>query len=130
MSALTELLKQHQGDLSGRDISRKARERGHTLSHQTVADALNGKSRPDEATLVALSEVLSIPMAKLHEAAGIVTDEHGPYKPPVEAARLTARQRKALDELIRSVLEPIERSVPSAEGTVEQKRARKRVADR
>lgn len=128
VSTLSQLLAQHQGDLSQRDISRKARERGHTLSHAAVADAFKGKGRPDESTLLALSEVLSIPMAKLHEAVGVVTDDHDPYQPPPEAARLSTRQRNAVNELIRSMLEPIERPQRSAEGTVRSRSARKRVA--
>jgi hypothetical protein len=92
---------------SGREIARLARERGYTLNHDTAARYLRGDhGRPEEATLVAFADVLEISMTTLREAANLPTELTTPYLPPAEASRLTRRQRRAVDEVIRSMLEP------------------------
>lgn len=107
MSALSQLLSTHNdGRLSARAIAREARERGYTLNHDTAARYLRGDhGKPDEATLVALAEVLDVPLAKLRDAAGLPSESTEPYVPPAEASRLTRRQRLAVDEIIRAMLD-------------------------
>ena len=64
---------------------------------------------PDEVTLVALSQVLGISLARLRTASSLPADSTEPYTPPAEASRLTRRQRRAVDEMIRAMIEPTTR---------------------
>jgi hypothetical protein len=108
MTALSELLSTHNdGQLSARAIAREARSRGYTLNHDTAARYLRGDhGKPDEATLTALGDVLRIPLARLREASGLPSESTEPYVPPAEASRLSRRQRLAVDEIIRAMLDP------------------------
>jgi transcriptional regulator with XRE-family HTH domain len=108
MTALSNLLQSvNAGRLSARGLAREAQERGYTLNHDTAARYLRGDhGNPDEATLVALSEVLNVPLKRLRTAAGLPDELTAPYTPPAEASRLTRRQRQAVDEIIRAMLEP------------------------
>lgn len=107
MSALSDALNEaNKQGWSTRQIAEKS-----GLNHATVAKYLNGTHavRPDEETLKALSEVFRIPLERLRELAGLQPGEPDPYVPPQEAARLTRRQRRAVDEVIRSMLDPTEK---------------------
>lgn len=108
MSALSDLLASANPDnMSARMISRQAHVKGHTLNHDTAARYLRGRhGAPDEATLVAFSDVLGVPLVRLREAADLPTEVTEPYRPPAEASRLSRRQRKAVDEVIRAMLDP------------------------
>ena len=129
MSALSELLGSLNTDgLSARALARLAQQAGHTLNHDTAARYLRGDhGRPDESTLVALAAVLGAPLADLRTAAGLPSELTTPYTPPAEASRLTRRQRLAVDEIIRAMLDPGR----SASVThMEQRRAAKPAARR
>lgn len=108
MSALSDALgAANKTGLSARAVSRAAREHGHSLNHDTAARYLRGDhGQPDEATLLAFADVLRIPLSTLRRAAGLPADETAPYQPPPEASRLSRRQRRAVDEIIRSMLDP------------------------
>jgi hypothetical protein len=108
MTALSDLLgAANKAGLSARAIARSARERGHSINHDTAARYLRGDhGRPDEATLVAFADVLRLPLAKLRIAADLPAEQTAPYSPPPESSRLTRRQRRAVDEIIRAMLEP------------------------
>ena len=108
MSALSELLvAANTPGRSARALSRAAQERGHTLNHDTAARYLRGDHGvPDEATLVALAEVLDVPLKRLRAAADLPSESVDPYLPPPESRRLSRRQRRAVDEIIRAMLEP------------------------
>ena len=108
MTALSELLTSRNTDgLSARELARRAQQAGHTLNHDTAARYLRGDhGRPDESTLVALAAVLGEPLASLRAAAGLPSELTAPYTPPPEASRLTRRQRLAVDEIIRAMLDP------------------------
>jgi transcriptional regulator with XRE-family HTH domain len=109
VTALSELLgtSNHAG-LSARALARRAQELGHTLNHDTAARYLRGDHGvPDEATLIAFAEVLGVPLRKLRAAADLPSETTTPYVPPAEASRLTRRQRRAVDEIIRAMLEPM-----------------------
>lgn len=112
MSALSELLvASNRTGLSARALARTAQERGHSLNHDTAARYLRGDhGTPDEATLVALSDVLDVPLRKLRTAADLPDESTSPYVPPAEASRLTRRQRRAVDEIIRAMLDPAGRA--------------------
>jgi transcriptional regulator with XRE-family HTH domain len=107
MSALSELLQaENSKGLSARAISQAARELGFTLNHDTAARYLRGEhGKPDEATLRAFSTVLGVSLAKLRRAASLPSDVTEPYQPPAEADRLNRRQRRAVDEVIRAMLQ-------------------------
>jgi transcriptional regulator with XRE-family HTH domain len=107
MSALSDLLNEtNAGRLSARSLARAARAAGFTLNHDTAARYLRGDhGRPDEATLLALSKVLRIPLSRLRAAAALPASETEPYRPPAESSRLSRRQRRAVDEIIRAMLE-------------------------
>ncbi|UQX87982.1 hypothetical protein M6D93_17005 [Jatrophihabitans telluris] len=123
MTALSDLLKSsNTGGVSARSVSRKAQSLGFTLNHDTAARYLRGDhGRPDEPTLQAFSAALEIPLTRLREAAGLPSEQTAPYVPPTEASRLNRRQRKAVDEIIRAMLEPAEsagvRTSTGADGT-------------
>ncbi len=107
MSALSDLLTSANPAMSARSLARAARERGHTLNHDTAARYLRGDhGAPDESTLMAFADVLDLPLARLRAAADLPHETTEPYVPPAEASRLTRRQRRAVDEIIRSMLDP------------------------
>jgi transcriptional regulator with XRE-family HTH domain len=117
MSALSELLQaENSQGLSARAISQAARELGFTLNHDTAARYLRGEhGTPDESTLQAFATVLGVSLAKLRRAASLPADVTEPYRPPAEADRLSRRQRRAVDEVIRAMLQPPSASQPVTE---------------
>lgn len=104
MSALSDALNEaNVNDWSSREISRRAEGRIH---HATVSNFLRGRhaANPGDEVLQAFVDVFpTLDLPRLRELAGRQGGEGEPYVPPVEASRLNARQRKALDELIRSM---------------------------
>jgi transcriptional regulator with XRE-family HTH domain len=118
MTKLSELVRAAADErgISARAIARMARDNGYSLNHDTAARYVRGDhGTPDEATLVALSEVLAIPLARLRAAADLPSESTAPYVPPAEASRLTRRQRRAVDEIIRAMLEPSGRARAKAD---------------
>lgn len=102
MSALSDRLNQARGDRSVRSIGRAAKGVGES----TVIPYFNGRhGTPSVHVLTALAEVLGIPLSELREAAGLPAGERQPYQPPPEADLMSRRQRLAVDELIRSIVE-------------------------
>ena len=108
MSALSDLLVQaNSAGLSARAIARQAQQAGFSINHDTAARYLRGDhGRPDEETLRAFASVLPIQLSELRVAAQLPAEETEPYQPPAEASRLSRRQRRAVDEIIRAMLEP------------------------
>jgi transcriptional regulator with XRE-family HTH domain len=108
MKRLSELLQAANTEgLSARSIARQAQALGYSLNHDTAARYLRGDhGRPDEDTLLALASVLKLPLAPLRKAAQLPSEVTEPYRPPPEASRLSRRQRRAVDEIIRAMLEP------------------------
>lgn len=104
MSALSNALNEaNVNGWSSREISRRAEGKIH---HATVANFLRGKhaANPGDEVLQAFVDVFpTLNLKQLRELAGSQGGEGEPYVPPEEASRLNARQRKALDELIRSM---------------------------
>lgn len=108
MSALSEVLVQaNAAGLSARAIARQAQQAGFSINHDTAARYLRGDhGRPDEETLRAFASVLPVRLSELRAAAQLPAEETEPYRPPAEASRLSRRQRRAVDEIIRAMLEP------------------------
>lgn len=107
MTRLSEVLREaNTAGHSARGVARIARERGYSLNHDTAARYLRGDhGRPDEATLVAFADVLGVDLAALRMAADLPAELTTPYLPPPEASRLNRRQRLAVDEIIRAMLD-------------------------
>lgn len=129
MSALSDLLnKANTAGLSARSLARNAQAAGFTLNHDTAARYLRGDhGRPDEATLLALSKVLRVPLSRLRTAASLPAEETEPYRPPAESSRLNRRQRRAVDEIIRAMLES---TAAAKADDLEQRRTRRKPAKR
>jgi transcriptional regulator with XRE-family HTH domain len=109
VTALSDLLRPAatKAGLSAREIAFRATEGGYSLKHDTAARYLRGDhGRPKEATLIAFEQVLGIPLHRLRTAANLPAEQTAPYSPPPEASRLTQRQRRAVNEIIRAMLEP------------------------
>jgi len=108
MSALSDLLiRANAAGLSARAIARQAQEAGFSINHDTAARYLRGDhGRPDEETLRAFAHVLPVRLSELRAAAQLPAEETEPYRPQAEASRLSRRQRRAVDEIIRAMLEP------------------------
>jgi transcriptional regulator with XRE-family HTH domain len=133
VTTLSELLNAaNKTGLSARSIAREAQALDFSLNHDTAARYLRGDhGRPDEDTLVALSSVLNVPLTQLRAAAELPSEVTEPYRPPVEASRLSRRQRRAVDEIIRAMLvEPTAgaagESKPRAGGSVRASKAARR----
>lgn len=72
------------------------------VSHTAVARIMHGEGRPKDESVQALAVTLGVKPNDLYGLVGVsAPDEAIPYEPPAEAARLSPRQRKAVDELIR-----------------------------
>lgn len=72
----------------------------------TIANLMRGKhaANPSDDVLTAFADVFKIPLPRLRELAGRPAGEPEPYTPPPEADLLDARQRRAVDEIIRSMV--------------------------
>lgn len=106
MSALSQRLQDAKGDRSIDDVAREAERQGYRLHRSTVAKFLNGQHGPRTAdkTLVALAAGFGLDVRELRLLAGVPAGELGPWTPTEEAARLNREQRRALDELIRTIV--------------------------
>ena len=117
MTALSDLLNKHLPDgWTASDIERAAQTKGHVITRQTAWGFLRGRhaTKPDEETLIALADVLRIPITKVRTAAGMPPGENEPWTPPIESARLNRRQRAALEDFIRATVDdPAESAQPT-----------------
>ena len=106
MTELSELVSEanREREWSTRDIARRAEERGFKLSHSTASKVLNGShGLINLETVFALEAVFGLSRDAITAAAGIPA-VGGLYEPPREAAHLSVRQRKAISELILSIV--------------------------
>jgi len=95
------------GGVSGRRLAQIARDGGHDVTHATLNRIRQNSylSRPSVATVRAIAYLAGVAEDTAFAAAGVTLARAGqPYRPPAEADRLDARQRKALSELIRAVV--------------------------
>lgn len=107
MSALSAYLQQAAGGRGGRELARAAERAGIRLSQATANRYLAGQhGRPSEDVLAAFHQLLGVPLGELRAAAGLPVGAEEPWTPPAEAHRLSPRQRRALDELIRAMAQP------------------------
>lgn len=102
VSRLSEALwKANLEHLGVRDISRRAKELGVTLSPSNISNYLRGNhpERPPAKTLAAFAKVFDVPVSDLEDAAAYTGRE--PFTPDPSSDRLTAPQRAAVNEIIR-----------------------------
>ena len=103
MSNLSDLL--NGQPVSARQAAAEAERRGIKLPYGTIAAYWSGKhGRPSAGTLEKLAAVLPLSLGQLQRAAWDAETNLGEYRPPREADLLNSRQRRALDELIRSIV--------------------------
>lgn len=102
MSELSKALKRAKGTRSIDEIVKAAASRGHAIDRSAVSRYVNGEHgpKPRESTLAALAAGFDVDVRVLRELAGKPAGEREPYVPVPEAASLTQRQRKAVDNLI------------------------------
>lgn len=105
MTALSDLIREANTlEWSTRDIAKRASDRGLKLSHATAGKVLNGThGRINLDTVFALEAVFNIPRNRITDAAEMPRIGEL-YQPPIEAARLSERQRRAVTELILSIV--------------------------
>lgn len=102
VSNLSDLL--NGQPVSARQAAAEAERRGVKLPYGTIAAYWSGKhGRPSVGTLEKLAAVLPLSLAQLQRAAWGTETKLGEYRPPREADLLDSRQRRAIDELIRSI---------------------------
>ena len=103
MSALSDLL--NSKPVTAKQAAAKADEIGLHLPYGTIAAYWSGShGRPSAATLKALAQVVPLTEKQLQQAAWNETAPLGPWVPPEESIHLDRDTRKALDNLIKSVV--------------------------
>lgn len=116
---LTDLMKlaAQRHDASGRRLAEIAAGNGMDITYTTINHILSGtyRSRPGTKTLAAVAYLAGVELDRVYSAAGV----ESPGRPfaedlPPGADYLTGRQRAAVIEVIRAMLEP--RSVGVAGG--------------
>lgn len=105
------------GAYSLRDLAGRA-----GIGTSTVSDLIYGRKSSSEPTMQATADSLRLPVTTIREWAAAARGEAGPYQPPAVANRLTERQRRALDELIRSIVAPVELDPPAPDLTTAEGR--------
>lgn len=105
MSALSELL--NSQPMTARQAAEKAEADGIDLRYGTLAGYWAGNhGRPTRRTLAKLAQVVpQLSEAQLQEAAWGKPAPLGPYQPTEESVHLTELQRRALDGLIKSIVD-------------------------
>lgn len=110
MSRLSERLNEAKPNISVQAAVERARKAGHAIDRGTVYRYLKGNHAkdPSDETLAALAEVFELKVTELRKLAEKPIGELEPYQPPAYANRLNREQRKALNELIRTIVGSID----------------------
>ncbi|OHU85557.1 hypothetical protein BKN37_26385 [Mycobacterium talmoniae] len=113
MDLIETAVKRHDG-ASGRRLAELAQHAGHDISHATLNRLRQGTyaSRPTDASIRAIAYLAEVPETVAFAAVGVRPPAAEQYKLPAEAQRMSTRQRRALDELLRAFV--IEQAPPSA----------------
>ncbi|MFT3971731.1 MAG: hypothetical protein QM695_16005 [Micropruina sp.] len=112
MSKLSKLLNERKPpEWSALEVGRRAEKNGYNLRPATVTGLFGDRhaKRPDDSTLEALTSVLPVTMEELRDALDLDPDPGEPWEPPDEARHLSVDQRRALAQLIKTMV-PDERS--------------------
>jgi transcriptional regulator with XRE-family HTH domain len=99
-------LSEAKADRSIDSVVAQALGAGHEIDRSTVARyvAGGGAKNPPDAVLRALAAGLGLDVRELRTLAGQPSGELGPWTPTDESARLNLDQRRALDQLIRTMV--------------------------
>lgn len=79
-----------------------AREAG--VSNPAVTRLVHGDGVSQDETIRRVADALGLDLPTMYAHVGMESPEAEPYVPPAEANRLTARQRRAIDEMIRAIV--------------------------
>ncbi|MDO5758977.1 MAG: helix-turn-helix domain-containing protein [Rhodobacterales bacterium] len=95
-------------------INQLARKSG--VSVETARRVVQGtRKNPSERTLRKIARALGVPASEVGRWAGKPLDaREAPYTPPREASMLNLRERNAIDEIIRILVESRTRSLDDA----------------
>ena len=101
---LIEIAATRHDGASGRRLAELAQRAGHDISHATLNRLRQGTyaTRPSDASIRAIAYLADVSENVAFAAAGVSAPAAVVYQAPAEAQRMTTRQRKALDELIRA----------------------------
>jgi hypothetical protein len=101
---LIDIAAARHGGASGRRLAELAQRAGHDISHATLNRLRQGTyaTRPSDASIRAIAYLADVSESIAFTAAGVRAPTAVVYQPPSEAQRMSTRQRKALDELIRA----------------------------
>ncbi|KAA1430674.1 hypothetical protein KV112_11580 [Mycolicibacter sp. MYC123] len=101
---LIDVAVKRHGGASGRRLAELAQSAGHDISHATLNRLRQGTyaTRPSDASIRAIAYLADVSENTAFAAAGVSAPSDVAYQPPREAQRMSTRQRKALDELIRA----------------------------
>ena len=106
MSRLSDYLNElNVEQLSLREIADRAQAHGKRISHSTAGNYMNGTHpvRPPRRALEAFAVVFGVTVDELEQAS--MADDVVPYVPRRGSERLTDPQRRAVDEIIRLLIE-------------------------
>lgn len=106
MTALSDRLADAKGNDSIDAIAERAAAAGHKIDRATVWRYIAGThaKNPPDSVLRALAAGFGLDVRELRTLAGKPAGELGKWTPPDEAARLSQDQRRALDQLIKSIV--------------------------
>lgn len=106
MTALSDRLADAKGNDSIDAIAERAAAAGHKIDRATVWRYVAGThaKNPPDSVLRALAAGFGLDVRELRTLAGKPAGELGKWTPPDEAARLSQDQRRALDQLIKSIV--------------------------
>lgn len=118
MGALSDRLwelKKEAGSIDA--IEKRAKAAGYPIDRATIDKYLRGKGakRPPESSLRALAAGFKTTVQELRRYARMPEGEREPWVPPDESARLDRDQRNALDLLIKAIVRPVIKPLPTSE---------------
>ena len=118
MGALSDRLwelKKEAGSIDA--IEKRAKAAGYPIDRATIDKYLRGKGakRPPESSLRALAAGFKTTVQELRRYARMPEGEREPWVPPEESARLDRDQRSALDLLIKAIVRPVIKPLPTSE---------------
>lgn len=93
---------ENAGLYSLNDLGRRA-----NVATTTVAALVYGRRQSDERTIQAVADALRLPVTTIREWADTALGLEQPFELPAEARRLNRRQREAVVEIVRAMLEPV-----------------------
>lgn len=86
------------------------------MNYRTASRAVHALATPTDETVNTLATTLGVPAADVYRASHVEPGTGTPWTPPAEAARMTHRQRRAAEELIRAMVDATDR-IPGRNGT-------------